>query len=70
MKVRNKKTGQIIESYFEHIVLNTGSKIYAYDSIKELNDEWEDVETYITLEERLNKLEAEVRALCERKGTK
>ena len=70
MKVRNKKTGQIIESYFEHIVLNTGSKIYAYDSIKELNDEWEDVETYITLEERLNKLEAEVRALYERKGTK
>lgn len=43
MKLRNKKTGEIIEKYPDRFVINSGEQISQYDSLAELNAEWEDV---------------------------
>lgn len=42
MKLRNKKTGEIVEKYPDRFVINSGEQIRQYDSLAELNDEWED----------------------------
>ena len=42
MKLRNKKTGEIIEKYPDRFVINSGEQIRQYDSLAELNEEWED----------------------------
>ena len=43
MKLRNKKTGKVInKNYPERFIINSGGKIYFYDSLAELNEEWED----------------------------
>lgn len=44
MKLRNKKTGEIIEKYPSRFVVNSGEQIRQYDSLAELNAEWEDYE--------------------------
>ena len=45
MKLRNKKTGKIIDKMFpESFVINSGEQIYRYNSLTELNEEWEDYE--------------------------
>lgn len=43
MKLRNKKTGEIIEKYPDGFVINSGEQIRRYDSLAELNEEWEDL---------------------------
>lgn len=40
MKLRNKKTGEILKIF----VINSGDQIRQYDSLAELNEEWEDYE--------------------------
>lgn len=50
MKLRNKKTGEIIE-FETSIYADTEDRTYEYNSISELNAEWEDYEEkgwYIT----------------------
>ena len=42
MKLKNKKTGEIIEKYPDRFVINSGEQIRQYDSLAELNEEWED----------------------------
>ena len=42
MKLKNKKTGEIIEKYPGRFVINSGEQIRQYDSLAELNAEWED----------------------------
>lgn len=44
MKLRNKKTGEIIEKYPYSFVINSGEQIRQYDSLGELYAEWEDYE--------------------------
>ena len=44
MKLRNKKTGEIVDKFPETMVINTGRQIYNYSSLAELNEEWEDYE--------------------------
>lgn len=44
MKLRNKKTGEIIEKYPDKFVINSGEQIKQYNSLTELNEEWEDYE--------------------------
>lgn len=44
MKLRNKKTGEIIEKYPGRFVVNSGEQIRQYDSLAELNAEWCDYE--------------------------
>ena len=44
MKLRNKKTGEIIEKYPDRFVINSGEQIRQYDSLAELNEDWEDYE--------------------------
>ena len=44
MKIRNKKTGEIVDKFPENIIINTGRQIYNYNSLAELNEEWEDYE--------------------------
>lgn len=41
MKLRNKKTGEIVEDFSYILLESTNYK--TYDSIAELNEEWEDV---------------------------
>ena len=48
MKLRNKKTGEIAEEVWwdkevDELCIN-GDKLYFYDSLAELNEEWEDYE--------------------------
>lgn len=43
MRLRNKKTGEIIETFPDRFVINSGEQIRHYDSLVELNAEWEDV---------------------------
>lgn len=38
MKLRNKKTGEILKTF----VINSGDQIRQYDSLAELNEDWED----------------------------
>lgn len=42
MRLKNKKTGEIIEKYPDRFVINSGEQIREYDSLAELNAEWED----------------------------
>lgn len=42
MKLKNKKTGEIVEKYPDRFVINSGEQIRQYDSLAELNAEWED----------------------------
>ena len=42
MKLKNKKTGEIIEKFPDVFVVNSGEWIRHYDSLAELNAEWED----------------------------
>ena len=65
--IRNKKTGEIVEMYFDHIVVNTGSKGYCYDSIKAMTDEWEDIDDASDIESRIGYLEKEVEKLIKQK---
>ena len=52
MKLRNKKTGEIIEKMFgSSFVVNDGHRILTYYSLAELNEEWED---YKPKEPRIN----------------
>ena len=44
MKLRNKKTGKIVEPYPDRFIINSGEQIRQYDSLAELNEEWEDYE--------------------------
>ena len=48
MQLRNKKTGEIgwLETYYEKMiaVLDKKSEYHHYNSLSELNDEWEDYE--------------------------
>ena len=44
MKLRNKKTGEIVEKYPDRFVINSGEQIRQYGSLAELNEEWEDYE--------------------------
>lgn len=46
MKLRNKKTGDVIDErdIGWTISIMTGERIYRYDSLAELNEEWEDYE--------------------------
>lgn len=54
MKLKNKKTGEIVETDFEFSVavpdvedlydIKTFKEIKGYSSIKELSEEWEDYE--------------------------
>ena len=44
MKLKNKKTGEIIEKYPDKFVINSGEQIKQYNSLAELNEEWEDYE--------------------------
>ena len=44
MKLRNKKTGKIIELATKRLNINTGYKNYGFNSLAELNEEWEDYE--------------------------
>ena len=48
MKLRNKKTGEIVEQVWwnkevDELCLN-GDKLHFYNSLAELNEEWEDYE--------------------------
>ena len=43
MKLRNKKSGEIIETYPDRFVINSGEQIRQYDSLAKLNADWEDV---------------------------
>ena len=40
MKLRNKKTGEILESYEIHF--KNDENDYGFNSLAELNEEWED----------------------------
>lgn len=42
MKLRNKKTGEIVELTTKRLNINSGSKNYGFSSLAELNAEWED----------------------------
>ena len=44
MKLRNKKTRKIIETYPDRFVINSGEQIMHYNSLAELSAEWEDYE--------------------------
>ena len=44
MKLRNKKTGEIVETYPDRFDMNSGEQIMYYNSLAELNEEWEDYE--------------------------
>lgn len=44
MKLQNRKTGEIIETYPDRFVINSGEQIRQYNSLAELNEEWEDYE--------------------------
>ena len=44
MKLRNKKNGEIIETYPDRFVVNSGSQIRQYNSLAKINEEWEDYE--------------------------
>lgn len=45
MKLRNKKTGEIIEKMYPNtFVINSGEQVRLYNSLAELNAEWEDHE--------------------------
>lgn len=44
MKLRNKKTGEIIDLTTKRLNINSGSKNYGFNSLAELNEEWEDYE--------------------------
>lgn len=45
MKLRNKKTGKIIEKmYPDSFVINSDEQVRLYNSLAELNEEWEDYE--------------------------
>jgi hypothetical protein len=44
MKLRNKKTGEIIEKFPDRFFINSGEQISHYNSLAELNAEWEDYE--------------------------
>lgn len=44
MRLKNKKTGEIIEKYPDRFVINSGELVRQYDSLAELNEEWEDYE--------------------------
>lgn len=44
MKLRNKKTGDIIELATKRLNLNCGIENYGFDTLAELNEEWEDCE--------------------------
>ena len=44
MKLRNKKTGEIIEKFPGRFIINSGEQIRQYDSLTELNEDWEDYE--------------------------
>lgn len=44
MKLKNKKTGEIIEKYPAGFILNSGEQIMRYNSLAELNEEWKDYE--------------------------
>ena len=49
MKLRNKKTGEIIDLTDKRLNINSGYKNYGFNSLAELNDDWEDydeTETY------------------------
>lgn len=43
MKLKNKKTGEIVEKWPDNFVVNSGSQIYNYHSLAKLCEEWEDV---------------------------
>ena len=59
MKLRNKKTGEIVEfgylqtDYVAPLVLtiykNGKPEMYAYKSLAELNEEWEDIKSDLDL---------------------
>lgn len=42
MRLKNKKTGQIIEKFPDRFVINSGEQIIQYNSLAELNAEWID----------------------------
>jgi len=42
MKLRNKKTGEVKELYIGKLNLNFGDCNRVYNSLSELNEEWED----------------------------
>lgn len=44
MKLKNKKTGEIVEKFPDRfvVILNSGEQIRQYGSLAELNEEWED----------------------------
>ena len=44
MKLRNKKTGEILDLTTKRLNINSGSGNYGYGSLAELNEEWEDCE--------------------------
>ena len=44
MKLRNKKTGEIIEKCPGWFAINSGEQIKQYNSLTKLNEEWEDYE--------------------------
>lgn len=46
MRLRNKKTGEIVDKIYpsDGLCINTGSSLYNYNSLAELNEEWEDCE--------------------------
>lgn len=44
MKLKNKKTGEIVDKWPDNFVVNSGSQIYNYHSLAELCEEWEDYE--------------------------
>jgi hypothetical protein len=44
MKLRNKKTGVIVETYPDRFVINSGEQIMHYNSLAKLNENWEDYE--------------------------
>ena len=44
MRLKNKKTGEVIEKFPDRFVINSGEMIRQYDSLAELNAEWCDVD--------------------------
>lgn len=75
MKLRNKKTGETIETYPGRFVVNSGEQIRQYDSLAELNEEWEDYEEpkekgyFIDIRARKIKVVADISlARCKRRS--
>ena len=66
MKLRNKKTGRIVN--FRHIAIDEPKddrENYRYSSLAEFNDEWEDVTEPLIKDEKIRKA---VRAWAEANG--